>query len=136
MLFTENLLWCACVTRHEAFEDGLLAPQGTRHIPESNSILKLVFGTRRTRLTANNAANEIIVRTSPMGAEQLVHNAVQKWADACERRSVCRKDASSADRAESSSGCLSDYSTSITSTSSRSGTASTQHSASSMSLDS
>lgn len=79
-----------------------------------NSVVKLVFGQRRTKLSANNLANEVIVRTSVMPIDELIHAAVQLWASATLRRTASHSERPScADEPDSSSEFLSDDSSDV-----------------------
>ena len=55
-----------------------------------NSVLKLVYGQRRQLLSETHASDEIVVRTSPMPRDEMVHEAVRLWAAAAERRTAKR----------------------------------------------
>ena len=53
-----------------------------------NSVLKLVYGNRRQLLSAAHAADEIVVRTSVMPSDEMIHEAVRLWATTAERRTA------------------------------------------------
>ena len=93
-----------------------------------NSIIKLVHGDRRHCLKATVAEDEIVVRTSTMPEEELVHSAIREWATATHRRTACIKvNTSTPDMADSSSEGFSTSDDSTTDTaSSVSGTSSSE----------
>ena len=93
-----------------------------------NSTIKLVHGDGRHCLKATVAEDEIVVRTTTMPEEELVHSAIREWATATHRRTACIKvNTSTPDMADSSSEGFSTSDDSTTDTaSSVSGTSSSE----------